>query len=413
MRILHTADWHIGQTLNGWTREEEHKAWLATLCDALEELEIDVLLIAGDVYDGINPSGESQRILYTALHAFKKRRPGLIIIKTSGNHDPAGRLEAPSPILSSLDVHVVATVRRNGEEIDVARHMIPLPAANGDIQAWVCAIPFLRAADLPGLSFAAEEGRGSPIVAAARRFHLAMARGAREIAGDLPIIAMGHLHCHGASESSHESGSAERRILIGGEHALPEDVFPEAFDYVALGHLHRPQTLGGGRIRYSGSCFPLSAAEMSYEHGVTILDLDENGLRHAHHPLARPVEVLRLPEPGEGPMSLEIFEEKLAGLDLDPDLPKSLQPFIYVSLEATGPASVLLAEAEKLLSTMPLRPAAMRVRRTAAADDESPAPVSLGDTTPEDLFRKAFVKANITEPEEHHIAAFREAMAGV
>lgn len=411
MRILHTADWHIGQTLNGWTREAEHELWLENLSNVIVDQQIDVMLVSGDVYDGINPSGESQRILYRALRRCKERRPNLIVIKTSGNHDPAGRLEAPSPILESLDVHVVATVRRDGDEIDAARHMIPLPGPDGETAAWVCAIPFLRAADLPGLSFAADQGRGSPIVEAARRFHLAMARGAREIAGDLPIIAMGHLHCHGASESTHESGSAERRILIGGEHALPEDVFPEAFDYVALGHLHRPQTLGGGRIRYSGSCFPLSAAEMTYEHGVTIIDLDEKGLRHVHHPIARPAAVLRLPEPGAGPMTLEIFEEKLGELDLDPDLPKNLQPFIYVSLEATGPASVLLAEAEKLLDAMPLRPAAMRVRRVSTEEDR-PAPVSLTDTTPEDLFRQAFIKVNVTAPEEHHIAAFREAMVG-
>jgi exonuclease SbcD len=411
MRILHTADWHIGQTLNGWTREAEHTQWLDTLSDVIVEQEIDVMIVAGDVYDGINPSGDSQRILYRALRRCKERRPNITIIKTSGNHDPAGRLEAPSPILESLDVHVVATVRRNGDEIDVAQHMIPLPGRDGEAVAWVCAIPFLRAADLPGLSFAANEGRGSPIVEAARRFHLAIARGAREIAGDLPIIAMGHLHCHGASESSSEAGSAERRILIGGEHALPEDVFPEAFDYVALGHLHRPQTLGGGRIRYSGSCFPLSAAEMTYEHGVTIIDLDEDGLRHTHHTIARPAQVLRLPEPGAGPMSLELFEEKLGELDLDPDLPKNLQPFIYVSLEATGPALVLLAEAEKLLDTMPLRTAGLRVRRVST-EEERPAPVSLQDTTPEELFRQAFIKANVTDPEEHHIAAFREALVG-
>ena len=150
---------------------------------------------------------------------------------------------------------------------------------------------------------------------------------------------------------------------------------------------------------------------MTYEHGVTIIDLDEKGLRHVHHPIARPAAVLRLPEPGAGPMTLEIFEEKLGELELDPDLPKNLQPFIYVSLEATGPASVLLAEAEKLLDAMPLRPAAMRVRRVSTEEDR-PAPVSLTDTTPEDLFRQAFIKVNVTAPEEHHIAAFREAMVG-
>ncbi|SEL89358.1 Exodeoxyribonuclease I subunit D [Roseivivax marinus] len=405
MRILHTADWHIGQTLNGWSRDEEHRVWLHELCGILTREEIDVLLVSGDVFDGINPSGDSQRLLYSALRRFKDARPTLRTVITGGNHDPAGRLEAPSAILESLDVHVFATVRRDGEEILADRHMVPLPGPDGAPRAWVCAIPFLRAPDLPGLSFAAGEGRGSPIVEAARRFHAMMAARARETAGDLPVIAMGHLHCHGATESE----GAERRILIGGEHALPEDVFPEAFDYVALGHLHRHQTLGG-RIRYSGSCFPLSAAEAGYDHGVTVLEIEGSVISHTHVPIARPAEMLRFPQ--RGTMTFAEFKAALDDLDLDPDTSSGLQPFVYVNLEATGPAAVLLGEAEKLLAAAPVRPAGIRVQRDAANEDAAPELQSLGDTNPEALFRPAFEKVNGTAPEDRHIAAFREASVG-
>lgn len=409
MRILHTADWHIGQTLNGWARDGEHQAWLDRLVHVLVEEQIDVLLVAGDVYDGVNPSGASQHLLYTALRKFKDARPGLITVITSGNHDPAGRLEAPGAILEGLDVHVVASVRRIEGEIDIASHMFPIPDKNGSHQAWVCAIPFLRSADLPDLNFSQSEGLGSPIVDAARRFHLDIARKAREHAGDLPILAMGHLHCHGATESALGEVSAERRILIGGEHALPEDVFPEEFSYVALGHLHRPQTLGGGRIRYSGSCFPLSAAEVSYDHGVTLIDLEDGEYQLRHHLIDRPVSMVRLP--AEGAMDIAGLEEALDALDLDPDLPVDLQTFVYVNLSAEGPASVLLAEAEKLLARYPLRTAGVRVRRQAVEQHEEP-PQSLSETTPEDLFNDAFVKANGVAPGARHTAAFREAMIG-
>lgn len=408
MRLLHTADWHIGQTLNGWSRDAEHKAWLDALALVIEEEEVDVLLIAGDIYDGINPSGASQKILYEALRHFKDLRPELVTIISSGNHDPAGRLEAPSAILEGLDVHVVASMKMIGEEIDIKGHMIPLKSSDGTC-AWVCAIPFLRAADLPGLSFNQEEGRGSPIVEAARRLHLDMARKAREVADDLPIIAMGHLHCYGATESDQDGPSAERRILIGGEHALPEDVFPEAFDYVALGHLHRPQTLGAGRIRYSGSCFPLSASEITHSHGVTLVDLNAGRFHIRHHVIPRPVEMLRFPEVGE--MTLSGLGEALEELDVDPDLHPELQPFVYVNLTADGPASVLLADAEKLIAQYPLRTAGLRVRR-ATITQEVEAPVSLDETTPEDLFQEAFRRVNGMSPEARHIAAFREAMIG-
>lgn len=406
MRVLHTADWHIGQTLNGWSRDLEHAAWFDALARVIVEREIDVLLIAGDVYDGINPSGRSQHLLYSALRRFKDARPSLVTVMTSGNHDPVGRLEAPSAVLEALDVHVVGTLRRSADEIDVAHHMIPLPDATGEIRAWACAVPFLRAADLPGLSFSVNESRTSPIVDAARRLHLEMARSARDHAGDLPVIAMGHLHCHGATESD----GAERRILIGGEHAVPENVFPEDLDYVALGHLHRPQSLDGGRIRYAGSCFPLSAAEIAYDHGVTVIDIDEDGLRHEHVPIDRPVEMIRLPE--RGAMSFEDFELALDGIEVDEGLPSGLHPFIYVNLEADGPASVLMTEAEKLLSGRDLRIANIRVRRDAARE-EGPAPISLRDTTPEDLFIDAFLRVTGVPADDAHVAAFREAVAEV
>lgn len=211
MRILHTADWHLNHALNGWSRDAEHEIWLGCLADVIEAERIDALLLAGDVFDGVNPSGDTQRMFYNALRAFKDRRPGLVTVVTSGNHDPAGRLEAPRAVLEGLDVHVIGTLRRNGARIDHEAHMIPL-VEGGRTVAWICAIPFLRAADLPELSLGVAEGRGLSVVEAARRFHAEMAEAAGAVADGLPVIAMGHLHCAGGTESE----GAERRVLIGG-----------------------------------------------------------------------------------------------------------------------------------------------------------------------------------------------------
>ncbi|NVO24306.1 exonuclease SbcCD subunit D [Donghicola mangrovi] len=405
MKILHTADWHLGQTLNGWSREAEHALWFEHLRDVLVEEKVDAMIVAGDIYDGINPSGDTQRLLYQSLRSIKSACPALRIVMTSGNHDPVARLEAPAAILEELDVHVIATVRRKNGKVDGAAHMIPLLDSTGQVRAYACAIPFLRSADLPGLSFD-ETHDGSPIVEAARRFHADLAAQAVKIASGLPIIAVGHLHCHGATESD----GVERRILIGGEHAIPEDVFPQAFDYVALGHLHRPQNLDHGRIRYSGSPFPLSASEAGYEHGVTILEVMPEGLDIRHRPLPRPAEMLRFP--AVGAMEIEKFTAVIKDFTVPEDLPSSLYPLVYVEIEATGPAAPLMEQAQKLLASAPVRTAGIRILRAVETVD-APAPMlTLSETDPEALFRSSFETVNGTSPSIEHIAAFREAMTG-
>ena len=407
MRILHIADLHIGHSLNGWGREAEHRVWMSRLADVIEDHEIDAVLIAGDIFDGLNPSGESQKILYDALVEFRRRRGHLTTVIIAGNHDPSHRLEAPGALMWSIDAHVIGTVRRQGGVIDFDRHMVPLKTAQGEIGAWVTAIPFLRPADLPGLSFMDKDQEGSPIIRAATLFHKEMADAARQVAGDLPMIAMGHLHCSGARESE----GAERRIPIGGEHAVPVEIFPPCFCYVALGHLHGPQNLDGGRIRYPGACFPLSASEIDHVHGATVIDIDATGLSHEHVSIERPAAFHRIP--ARGALDPAELEDAILALDLDPATDRDLQPFLYVTLEATGPASVVLSDAEKILAEHPVRPAMIRVMRSEeTAEPASDLPGTLAEINPEDLFLGAFKRANQTEAEARHVTAFRDAANG-
>jgi exonuclease SbcD len=406
MRIFHTADWHIGQTLNGWSREHEHLVFLDTLRDLIVQHRVDVLLVAGDVFDGINPSGEAQRMLYGAIADLLRANPRLQIVMTAGNHDPAQRLEAPEAVLNSLGVHVLGTLRRNGQDVCMERHLIPLRASSGATRAYVLAVPFLRQADLPGLQLGAEGGPEPAVTAAARALHLAMTKAAIKRAGELPVIAMGHLTCAGGLESE----GAERRILIGGEHAVPPEIFPPALAYVALGHLHRPQSLDAGRVRYSGSPFPLSAAEIGYEHGVTLLDLDE-GIAPCHIPLPRPVPMHRLPT--RGAATLADVTAGLAALKLNPDAPRNAQPFVYLSLLADRPAPQLAAQVEGLIEGLPLRLAGLSITRSDTAVQPEVPPPTLAETTPEDLFQTAFRQVHCLEPGPAHLAAFRDALSEI
>lgn len=410
MRALHTADWHIGQTLNGWSREAEHEVFLGAVADILEAEEIDLLLVAGDVFDNTNPSGESQRLLYRALAEFKRRRPKLTVVISGGNHDPALRLEAPGDLIEAFDIHTIGTVRRKAGEIDLDAHLVPVPGAHGAPAAYVLAIPFLRAADLTGISFSAD-AQDRSIIEAARRFHAELTDAAAARVGDLPLIATGHLHCAGGIESE----GAERRILIGGAHAVPPDIFPERLDYVALGHLHGPQNLAGGRLRYAGSCFPLSASEIRYRHGVTILDIDGRTITSTQRDIPWPAPVQRIPETGI--TDLAGLEAALADIEagIVPDLVPDLRPLVYVELVAEDAPAVVLGKAEALLREAPVRPAGLRIHRpeTRAADDAAPAAVPLSETDPETLFGAAFEAQNGFAPEARHLAAFRDALGEV
>ncbi|EGY02527.1 ATP-dependent dsDNA exonuclease [Nitrospirillum viridazoti Y2] len=406
MRILHTADWHIGQTLNGWTREVEHHAFLDHLADVIEEEAVDALIIAGDVFDGINPSGDAQRMLYSALAKFRQRRPHLTTVMIAGNHDPAGRLEAPDAVLQVVGVHALGTLRWKDGQVDMDRHLIPVADADEQVRAMVLAIPFLRAADLPGLTLGAEVTAGSPVVAATRAFHQKLAAQAQARAGGLPIIATGHLHCAGGTESE----GVERRILIGGEHAVPPEIYDPAFAYVALGHLHRPQNLGGGRVRYSGSPFPLSAAEIGYDHGVTLVDIGEDGVMATHRPLPRPIPCLQLPERGR--MSVGDLDAALTALNLDASAPKDRHPFVWLRLLADRPVPNLLAEIETVLESHAVRRAGVRIEQTARAVSEAAPPVSLAETSPEELFVSVFQDMHGMPPDARHLAAFRDAQVG-
>ncbi|MFX0547229.1 exonuclease subunit SbcD [Roseovarius sp. S1116L3] len=403
MRIIHTADWHLGHSLNGWGREDEHRLYFQRLADVIEREEADVLLVAGDVFDSSNPSGEVQRLLYDALAAFKRRRPDLITVISGGNHDPAQRLEAPMPVLRALDVHVVATVQRREGRIDIARHLVPIKGPDGTPALYILAIPFLRASDLTGLH---AEG-ADPVVDAASRFYAEIAAQAQEVAGDVPIIATSHLHCAGGLESE----GAERRILIGGAHALPPSVFPDCLIYVALGHLHGQQTLKGGRVRYSGACFPLSSSEIRHSHGVTLIEMEGGTATHRHIPIARPAEVLRIPQ--SGTITIDDLPATLADISCDADLPMGLRPIIYLEIEPTDAASVLMTEAARLISERGLRLGGARVRRKEGADAPAPPPVSsLRETDPETLFAQAYEDRNGIPPEARHLSAFRDILAG-
>jgi len=150
LRFIHTSDWHLGQTLHSFERHYEHQHFLDWLSDTLVAEQAQALLISGDIFDTANPSASAQKQFYSFLQQAKARVPHLNIIIIAGNHDSPGRLEAPAPLLASMDATVIGFVPRDAQgNIEISRLVVPLKTAQGETAAWCLTVPFLRPGDVP------------------------------------------------------------------------------------------------------------------------------------------------------------------------------------------------------------------------------------------------------------------------
>ncbi|RTL82208.1 MAG: exonuclease SbcCD subunit D [Hyphomicrobiales bacterium] len=400
IRLLHTADWHLGAALQGWSREPEHRAALAQLVALAKARDVDAVIVAGDIFDSLNPSAEAQRLLYDTLRDLRAACPRAAIALLAGNHDPAGRLEAPRALFEMAGVQSIGVVARREGALDAGRHLIPIRAASGDIGAYLLALPYPRAADLP---VAGADVVGSSVVWGVRALYREAAAAARAEIDAAPLVLTGHLHVAGGLESE----GAERRILVGGEHAAPPDIFPADAAYVALGHLHRPQSVGRDTIRYSGALIPMSKTEIGYRHGATIVEIDAAGVATAEHvPFERSVPHLRLP--AAGALAVSEIEPALSALALDLQTPHDARPFLHLAVRVEGPAAGLKSDVDALCEKFPVRLVSLAVERPQAPDVAAAAPPRLAEREPVDLFREAFEATHRAPPSEAHLRCFGE-----
>ncbi len=257
MRILHTADWHMGKRLHQYELAADMDRFIEWLVELVKEQQIDAVLVSGDIFDLANPSAAARQQYYEALVRLQQLQCTLII--TGGNHDSPSMLNAPKSLLSALNIHVVGQMPD-----DPAAVLIPLGAP---VQAVVAAVPYLRDADL--LQYVKDETyaqREEAVKAGIARMFQQVAEAATQRYPGTPLIGMGHLFTAGASMSD-----SERDIQVGTLGAFPVDHFPAAFDYLALGHIHRPQE-PDKRAWYSGSPIPLSFSEHADPKRVVIYD---------------------------------------------------------------------------------------------------------------------------------------------
>lgn len=272
MKLIHTADWHLGNTFHGHARTDEHRHFLDWLLGQIRERRPDALIVSGDIFDSANPPAAAERMFYDFLADATTAVRGLQVVVTAGNHDSAGRLEAAAGLLRRHNIYVRGLVRRTGDDLppDFAHLMLPLSPNNDSEARLVCfALPYLRPADYPaGLSVA--EGIAWYLKNLRRELERSDFRG-------LPVVVAAHFYAAGADIAA--EGHSER-LVVGGQDAVEADAVACGAAYTALGHIHKAQRVPSGNagpMCYAGSVLPMSFAEQSYGHGVQWVEIDDGG----------------------------------------------------------------------------------------------------------------------------------------
>ncbi|WP_108652939.1 exonuclease subunit SbcD [Dongshaea marina] len=318
MRILHTSDWHLGQYFITKSRAAEHQAFISWLLCQVSEQEIDALIIAGDLFDtGAPPS--YARELYNRF-VVDLNRLGCQLVVLAGNHDSVATLGESRELLACLNTQVIPKVSD-----DPGSQLLVLKDARGEPGAILCAVPYIRPRDVMK-SRAGESGDekqqalGEAIAEHYQRLYQLAQELRESYDASLPIIATGHLTAMGVSCSE-----SVRDIYVGTLEAFPASLFP-AFDYIALGHIHRPQRVGKTEhIRYSGSPIPLSFDELGSQKQLLVVEFTGGKLSSVEPlniPCFQPMQVIR--------GSLAKIEHQLEALD------DSAELALWLSIEVQG-----------------------------------------------------------------------------
>jgi exonuclease SbcD len=291
LKILHTADWHIGRSLYGRKRYDEFEFFLNWLSNAIEKENVDALLVAGDIFDNAAPSNRAQELYYRFLRQVADS-PCRHVIIIAGNHDSPSFLNAPKELLKALNVHVVGSASENPED-----EVILLKDSQGNIELIACAVPYLRDRDVR-LVEAGErpEDKERKLLDGIRNHYQAVYAAAEKkrsmLPHPVPLVALGHLFAAGGKTVE---GDGVRDLYVGSLAHVGLDTFPSTLDYLALGHLHAPQKVAESEtVRYSGSPLPMGFGEAAQEKQVLLVHFQDLKPQITHLPIPKFRELARI-----------------------------------------------------------------------------------------------------------------------
>ncbi|WP_241503954.1 exonuclease subunit SbcD [Pelagibaculum spongiae] len=363
LRILHTSDWHLGQHFFGKSRDAEHAAFIDWLLSHVEQYQVDALIIAGDIFDTGTPPSYARTRYNQFVVALSQIGCQLVVL--GGNHDSVATLHESRELLACLNATVIGTAQD-----DLSKQLVTLKNRAGEPAGILCGVPFLRQRDLlhSRAGDSAEEKQQQLMFAMTEHyadlFELAQQRQQLlKESADLPILATGHMTCVGGQLSE-----SVREIYIGTLEAFPAKRFPKA-DYIALGHLHRPQKVASSEhIRYSGSPLPLSFDETgsdksSGDKQILMVDFAEGKLQHIE-----PVIIPRFRRLQSIEAPLDELPELLQSI-ADQSEADPLQPWVEVVIDAEQYISDLQKQIQQISEQLPLE--ILRVRRKRAKTETS------------------------------------------
>ena len=405
MKIIHTADWHLGDNFHGYDRTAEHEHFLNWLINIIVSEQPDVLLLAGDIYDNANPSAQAEEMLCNFLAKATEVHRGLRIIITAGNHDSGRRLQAPSELMRRMGVEVRGVVDHDeqGRPL-IDRLIIPVGSVGShEVQGIVIAVPYLRTGDI---EFKDTLSRS------VREFMQSLVAKARKLYGsDLPLVLMAHLYAAGAEIAQSEHSE---RLVVGGEDCIDPRGIDAGADYVALGHIHKAQQVGGDdkMMFYAGSPIPMSFAERNYSHGVNKITFGANGGMVVDRIEYTPQRTL-VSLPSRGAATLN---EILAGIKALPKADKkdsSQWPYLEIRLKEDTPSATSQNEIVgalqdravrlcRLVREMPERKAENNRRKMQSLDQ-------LRNISPLDIAHDAYLTATGREMSEELAKRFKQA----
>ncbi|EPU3838147.1 exonuclease subunit SbcD [Providencia stuartii] len=392
MRIIHTSDWHLGQYFFTKSRAAEHQQFLTWLIEQVKLHQVDAMIVAGDIFDTGSPPSYARELYNQFVVSLQQTGCQLVIL--SGNHDSVSVLNETSSLLAYLNTDVVTS--------GATPHVITLKNAQGQPGALLCAIPFLRPRDIQ-LSVAGQssEEKQLSLQTAIRDYYQAsyqLAEQQRQTMGlDIPIIATGHLTVVGA-----ELTESVRDIYIGTLDAFPSAAFPPA-DYIALGHIHRPQVIGQQQhIRYSGSPIALSFDEANQQKSVCLVEFDGRELSQIHQlaiPTFQPLQTLK--------GSLADIQKQLHALSIEPDTPP-----VWLNIEVASQDYLadIQQRIESIIKGLPVEVVLLRRARKPQNPQQALANETLNELTAEEVFLRRLAEESLDdkEKEQRLLVLFRQ-----
>ncbi len=359
MKILHTSDWHLGSILMSQSREDEHKKFLNWLIEIIKREKIDLLLIAGDIFDTATPPIYAQKLYFNFLYELSKSDCKECVI-LAGNHDSPHLLASSKEILSLLSIKVV---EREGEAIEFDDFIL-------------LAVPYLREKTISSfISNQSYKESETKYIQAIKNHYLSLHKKYEKT--NKKIFSSGHLSVTGAKKSD-----SERELYIGNLSTINSSFFEELFDYTFLGHFHKAQKIGKN-IRYSGSVIPLSFKEAKFAKKVFITNSKDLSQKEIKIPIFKELLELR--------GTIEEIEENL----------KNIKEHIWckIVIEDETKGESFIEKFYKIAKEKEAKILAVKYEKEQKNTSNADIKERIETLTPIDIFKRKLKEENITQKE--------------